>query len=262
MAITLRSSREIELMRQAGAVVAKVLSKLEELAEPGITTAELDRVALSMAEEADAIALFKGVPHPGAGQAFPGAICSSINHEVVHGIPSPKAVLQEGDILSVDFGVKLNGYCGDSAVTLAIGEVDPEKQRLMDVTRRVLDIAIEEARPGLRWSDVARKMQRYAEQAGFGVVRDFVGHGIGVQMHEDPRVPNFVSRELLAEDIVLANGMVLAIEPMINSGTHAVRTLSNGWTVVTADGRCSAHYEHTVAIRQHACDVLTARHTN
>ncbi len=257
MAVTLRSAREIELMRQAGAVVASVLSKLREKAEPGVSTADLDRIAIQMAQEAGAQTLFKGVPHPGGGKAFPGAICASVNHEVVHGIPTAETVLNSGDILSVDFGVRLNGYCGDSATTIAVGAVDEGKQRLLDVTQGVLDIAIREARPGVRWSQVAKKMQGHAEAAGFGVVRDFVGHGIGTQMHEDPRVPNFVSRELLADDIVLAEGMVLAIEPMINVGTHAVRTLSNGWTVVTRDGKDSAHFEHTVAIRRDGSDVLT-----
>jgi methionyl aminopeptidase len=257
MAVTLRSAREIELMRQAGAVVARVLSKLREEAVPGVTTADLDQIATEMAREADAQTLFKGVPHPGGGQAFPGAICASVNHEVVHGIPSQDAVLREGDILSVDFGVRLNGYCGDSATTIPIGKVHPDKQRLMDITQDVLEIAIREARPGVRWSQVAKKMQRHAEQAGFSVVRDFVGHGIGTQMHEDPRVPNFVSRELLADDIMLAEGMVLAIEPMINAGTHGVRTLSNGWTVVTRDKKDSAHFEHTVAVRRDGSDVLT-----
>jgi methionyl aminopeptidase len=180
-----------------------------------------------------------------------------VNHEVVHGIPNDKTVLREGDILSIDFGVRLNGYCGDAAVTIAIGDVDAEKLRLMKVTQEVLEIAVRGVRPGLHWSEIARGMQRHAEKAGFGVVRDFVGHGIGTAMHEDPRVPNFVSRELLSDDILLAEGLVLAIEPMINSGTHAVRTLSNGWTVVTADGKSSAHYEHTVAVRRHGGDVLT-----
>jgi len=257
MAVTLRSAREIELMRQAGAVVAGVLSKLREKAEPGVTTADLDQIATQMAKEAGAQTLFKGVPHPGGGKAFPGAICASVNHEVVHGIPTHETALKSGDILSVDFGVRLNGYCGDSATTIPVGKVDSGKQRLMEITEGVLEIAIREVRPGVRWSQIAKKMQRYAEDAGYGVVRDFVGHGIGTQMHEDPRVPNFVSRELLADDILLAEGMVLAIEPMINIGTAGVRTLSNGWTVVTRDGKDSAHFEHTVAVRRDGSDVLT-----
>jgi methionyl aminopeptidase len=257
MAITLRSRREIELMRQAGAVVAKVLSKLKEMAEPGVTTGELDRVALQMTAEAGAQALFKGVRSPHTPRPFPGAICASVNHEVVHGIPSDQTVLKEGDILSLDFGVRLKGYCGDSAITVGIGRISEDRQRLIDVTRQVLEMAIAEVRPRVRWSQIAGKMQRHAEQAGFSVVRDFVGHGIGTQMHEDPKVPNFVSRDLLAEDIVLTEGLVLAVEPMINAGGISVRTAANGWTVVTADGRCSAHFEHTLAVTPNGCDVLT-----
>ncbi len=246
-------------MRRAGAVVADVLSKLQEIAEPGVTTADLDRVALEMTAEAGADALFKGVRSPQARRPFPGAICASVNEEVVHGIPSETAVLQAGDILSVDFGVRLGGYCGDSATTVPIGRISPDKQRLLDVTKGMLDVAIAEVRPGIRWSQVARKMQRYVEDAGFSVVRDFVGHGIGTKMHEDPKVPNFVSDDLLADDIYLAEGMVLAIEPMVNAGSYDVRTLANGWTVVTKDGKCSAHFEHTIAIVKGGCEVLTRK---
>jgi len=257
MAITLRSRREIELMRKAGAVVADVLLKLKEIAEPGATTAWLDSVALQMTVYAGAEALFKGVRSPVARIPFPGAICASINEQVVHGIPSEDTKLKNGDILSIDFGVRLNGYCADAAVTIAIGEISENRRKLMDVTKRVLDIAIEKSAPAVRWSQVAAEMQRYAESAGFSVVKDFVGHGIGKKMHEEPRVPNFVSAELLTNDIVLAEGMVLAIEPMINSGTSAVKTLKNGWTVVTRDGESSAHFEHTIVILGNGCEVLT-----
>jgi len=257
MAITLRSRREIELMRKAGAVVADVLLKLKEIAEPGITTAWLDGVALQMAAEAGAEALFKGVRSPVARIPFPGAICASINEQVVHGIPSEDVKLKNGDILSIDFGVRLDGYCADAAITIAIGGISEDKCKLMDTTKRVLDIAIEKSAPAVRWSQVANEMQWCAESAGFSVVKDFVGHGIGRQMHEEPRVPNFVSNELLANDIVLAEGMVLAVEPMINAGSSAVRTLKNGWTVVTRDGKSSAHFEHTIAILENGCEVLT-----
>ena len=257
MAITLRSRREIELMRKAGAVVAGVLLKLKEIAEPGMTTAWLDSVALQMVADAGAEALFKGVRSPAARIPFPGAICASINEQVVHGIPSEDTKLKNGDILSIDFGVRLNGYCGDSAVTVAIGGISEGKRRLMDVTKRVLDIAIEKSAPAVRWSQVAAEMQRCAESAGFSVVKDFVGHGIGRKMHEEPRVPNFVSNDLLANDIVLAEGMVLAVEPMVNTGSSAVRTLKNGWTVVTRDGKPSAHFEHTIVIVENGCEVLT-----
>ena len=259
MAITLRSRREIELLRKAGVVVANVLSKLKEMAEPGITTLDLDKVASQMTAEAGAEALFRGVHSPLAQTPFPGVICTSINEQVVHGIPSQDSRLEDGDILSIDFGVRLNGYCSDAALTVAIGQVSQEKRRLMDVTKHALDIAIEKSAPSLKWSQVAAEMQRYTESAGFSVVRDFVGHGIGTKMHEDPRVPNFVSSELLAEDIILTEGMVLAVEPMINAGSCGVRTLRNGWTVVTRDGKCSAHFEHTIVIVENGCEVLTAR---
>lgn len=244
-------------MRQAGVVVADVLSELQRIAAPGMTTAHLDEVALRMTAEAGADALFKGVRSPHVRRPFPGAICASVNDEVVHGIPSDKTALKAGDILSVDFGVRLNGYCGDSAVTIPIGDITPDNRRLVDTTRDVLGVAISMARPGLRWSQIAGKMQELAESRGFSVVRDFVGHGIGSRMHEDPKVPNFVSDELLDDDILLTEGMVIAVEPMINAGGYAVRTLKNGWTVVTKDGRYSAHFEHTIAIVKGGCEVLT-----
>ncbi len=259
MAITLRSRREIELMRRAGAVVADVLSKLTEVAKPGVTTGQLDGIAAQMAAKAGAQALFKGVRSPHARLPFPGAICASINEQVVHGVPSDSTTLRQGDILSVDFGARLDGYCGDAAVTIGIGEISEDKRRLMEVTRQVLELAIAEARPAVRWSQIAARIQQCAESAGFSVVREFVGHGIGKKMHEEPRVPNFVSDELLANDIILTEGMVLAVEPMINAGSHAVRTLKNGWTVVTKDGKCSAHFEHTIAIVKDGCEVLTVK---
>jgi methionyl aminopeptidase len=260
MAITLRSRREIELIRRASAVVADVLSKLQEIAETGVTTAQLDRTALQMTADAGAQVLFKGVRSPYARIPFPGAICASVNEQVVHGIPSEGTRLKDGDILSIDFGARLEGYCGDAAVTIAIGNVSENKRRLMDVTRHALDIAVATIAPAVKWSQVAAKMQHYAESAGFSVVKDFVGHGIGRKMHEEPRLPNFVSDDLLANDIVLAEGMALAVEPMINAGTSAVRTLKNGWTVVTRDRKCSAHFEHTVVVVKDGCEVLTGRY--
>jgi methionyl aminopeptidase len=259
MAITLRSRREIELMRRACNVVVDVLSKLQKIAEPGVTTAQLDSAALQMTADAGAQPLFQGVRSPYARIPFPGAICASVNEEIVHGIPSEDTKLKDGDILSIDFGVRLDGYCGDAAVTIGIGNVSEDKRRLMDVTKHVLDIAVAEAAPAVKWSQVAAKMQDYAESAGFSVVRDFVGHGIGRKMHEEPRLPNFVSNDLLANDIVLTEGMVLAVEPMINAGTSAVRTLKNGWTALTKDGKCSAHFEHTVVIVENGSEVLTSR---
>jgi len=259
MAITLKSPREIELIRKAGVVVAKVLSKLKEVVEPGVNTAELNGIASEMTADIGAEALFKGVRSPYADIPFPGVICTSVNEQIVHGIPSEKVKLRDGDILSMDFGIRLNGYCGDAAITVAVGNVAEHKQRLMDTAEHVLEIAIQQAAPGVKWSVIAAQMQQYAEFAGFSVVRDYVGHGIGTKMHEDPRVPNFVSNELLSDDIILNEGMVLAVEPMINAGTVATQTLSDGWTVVTKDGKCSAHFEHTIAIVKNGCQVLTAQ---
>ena len=257
MAITLRSHREIELLKRAGRIVADVLSKLKEETCPGISTAQLNSIAEQIGADAGAEMLFKGVTSPYAKEPFSGAICASINEQVVHGIPSEKARLKEGDILSIDFGVRKDGYCADAAVTLAVGSINSQKQRLMDVTKQVLDIAIAESAPGVKWSSIAAMMQNCAESAGFSVVTDFVGHGIGKQMHEDPKVPNFVSDELLRNDFVLDEGMILAVEPMVNMGKSDVQMLKDGWTVITKDGKCSAHFEHTIAIVRGGCEVLT-----
>lgn len=259
MAIKLKSSREIELMRKAGEVLADVLWQLKKVAKPGVNTGHLDRIALQMTADAGAEALFKGVKSSHARFAFPGAICASINEQVVHGMPSDDVILKNGDILSIDFGVRLNGYCSDAAITFGIGEISEDKSRLIKVTKNVLAIAVEQARPGVKWSDIAGKMQSYAESSGFSVVKDFAGHGIGTQMHEEPRVINYVSSHLLANDIVLTEGMVIAVEPMINAGGDGVKTLSDGWTVVTADSKCSAHFEHTIAIVENGCRVLTKK---
>ena len=257
MSIILKSRREIDLMRRAGSVVAEVLLKFKEVVKPGVTTGELDKIALEMTAQAGAQALFKGVRSPYAKNPFPGAICASVNEQIVHGIPSELVKLNQGDILSVDFGVKLNGYCGDAAVTIEVGSAANEDRRLMEVTKRALDIAIEMAAPSVKWSTIAAEMEKCAKEAGFSVVKEFVGHGIGTSMHEDPKVPNFVDQELLDNDILLEEGMVLAVEPMINAGTYKTKTLSDGWTVVTKDGRKSAHFEHTIAITKKGCEILT-----
>jgi len=246
------------MLRNAGLVVANVLSKLKKHAKPGVSTAELNEIAVEMTHQAGAVALFKGVPCPYMNKPFPGGICTSINEQLVHGIPSRTAVLKDGDILTVDFGAKLNGYCGDAAFTVGIGHISDDRQELLEVTKRLLDIAIEHMAPGIKWSTIAAMMERTATQAGFSVVKDYVGHGIGTEMHEDPKVPNFVSRELLRDDIVLKKGMILAVEPMVNMGKAGVRTLSDGWTVVTKDKKCSAHFEHTIAVVENGCEVLTA----
>ncbi len=258
MAITLRSRREIALLRSAGLVVAEVLLKMQNIAKAGISTARLDELATEITISAGGQALFKGVESPYAKRPFPGAICASINEQVVHGIPSKTTKLKDGDILSVDFGIKLAGYCGDAATTFGIGKVTSQEQKLMDVTKELLDIAIAKSAPGLKWSEIASQMEACAKRAGFSVVKDFVGHGIGRQMHEDPKIPNFVSKDLLKNDIFLREGMILAVEPMVNMGSSSVGTLKDGWTVVTKDGKCSAHFEHTIAIVKSGCEVLTA----
>lgn len=259
MAIILKSKREIDLMHQAGRVVADVLSKLKETAQPGVTTAELDAIAVRMCEQAGADPLFRGVPNPYGKQDFPGAICASLNEQIVHGIPSDKVKLREGDILSVDFGVRLDGYCGDAAVTIPVGAIPEQKKKLVETTAKVLDIAVENCKDGVKWSSIAGKMQEYAESRGLAVVREFVGHGIGREMHEDPKVPNYVSKNLQRNDIVLKTGMVIAVEPMINIGTYKTKVLKDGWTVVTADKKSSAHFEHTIAITDDGCQVLTKK---
>jgi methionyl aminopeptidase len=259
MAITLRSRREVELIRRAGAVVVDVLSKLKEIAEPGVTTGRLNNVASQITADAGAEALFMGVRSPLSRIPFPACVCTSVNEQVVHGIPSETVVLKDGDILSIDFGARLDGYCADAAVTVAIGKVSENKRELIDVTKHVLDMAIEKSAPAVKWSRIAAEMQNYVESAGFSIVKDFVGHGIGKKMHEEPRVPNFVSDELLTCDIILTEGMVLAVEPMVNAGTGNVRTRKDGWTVVTRDGKCSAHFEHTIAIVKNGCEVLTVK---
>jgi len=256
--IILKSAREIGLMREAGKLVHDVLSELEELIEPGITTGALNDVAERRIADAGATALFKGVVNPQARFPFPSALCTSVNDEVVHGIPGQR-VLREGDIVSVDCGVRLNGYCGDSARTFAVGRLDDDVRRLLDVTRATLQLAIDEIRAGRMWSEIARRLQRYVEDRGMAVVRDFVGHGIGQQMHEEPKVPNYADGKQSSGDFRLEPNMTLAIEPMVNLGTPDVRFGdSDRWAVVTRDGKYAAHFEHTVAVTENGADVLTA----
>jgi methionyl aminopeptidase len=256
MAVIIRTQREIEMIRAAGKIVGRVLKKLREIADVGVTTAHLAQASDVIIARAGAIPLFKGVTNAAAKFAFPASICTSINEQVVHGIPADRK-LADGDIISIDCGVKLKGYCGDAATTIMIGQPTPQVQALVEVTREVLDIAVAETKPSRKWSEVASMMQNHAENRGFGVVRDYVGHGIGRQMHEDPKLPNFVSKELLKNDLVLRKGMVLAVEPMVNMGTWKVRVLKDGWTVVTADGAPAAHFEHTLAITDNGAEVLT-----
>jgi methionyl aminopeptidase len=256
MAIAIRTEREIELLRKAGRLVARILKKISEEAVAGTTTAELAHISDAMIEQAGAKTLFRGVTNPQASFAFPASICASINEQLVHGIPGGRT-LKDGDIISIDCGAKLQGYCGDAAITIIIGETTPDVKALVQATRQMLDIAIEKTKPGVYWSEVAGAMQARAESAGFFVVRDYVGHGIGRQMHEDPKLPNFVSSELLKNDVLLRKGMILAVEPMVNMGTHKVKVLDDGWTVVTADHRPCAHFEHTLAITDDGVEIMT-----
>ena len=235
-------------MRRAGQVVAQTLQMVGENIKPGMTTAELDRLVEEFIRSQGAIPAFKGY------QGFPASACISIDDEVVHGIPG-KRVMKEGEIVSVDIGSIVDGYYGDSAYTYAIGEISQHKARLMEITQKSLGAAIDKAKKGNKLGAISAAVQRVAESEGYGVVRELVGHGIGRTMHEEPQVPNFGSAD---DGPVLEAGMVLAIEPMINMGTHRVKTLPDGWTVVTADGQPSAHFEHMVAIRNDGTEILTA----
>jgi len=244
-------------MRAAGRVVHRALSRAQELARPGMTTLELDRIVYDTYASAGGQGLFKWYPTYEPGKGFPGNTCISVNDEVVHGIPGGR-VLKDGDVVSVDCGIRLGGYCGDSAVTIPIGTIAPDTQRLLRVTQETLDLAIQEIRPGRKWSDVARKMQEHVEKNGMSCVKEFVGHGIGTRMHEDPKVPNFVSDEFKKRgDFYLQAGMTLAVEPMVILGQPDVVVLNDAWTVVTKDNTPAAHYEHTIAVTATGSDVLT-----
>jgi methionyl aminopeptidase len=248
--IVCRSAAELERMREAGRLVGEVLSELAANVAPGVNTAELDELAEKRIARAGATAAFKGY------HGYPATICASINEEVIHGIPSGRRVLQEGDIISIDVGAALDGYYGDSAITLPVGQVSEEAATLLRVTEEALYKAIEQVRPGGRVSDIGHVVQKHVEAYGFSVVREFVGHGIGQRMHEEPQIPNYGEP---GRGPRLAEGMVLAIEPMVNAGKPAVKVLADGWTAVTRDRRLSAHFEHTVAVTSGDPWVLTAR---
>ena len=245
MAIAYRSKTEIEGIRRAGQVVMEILDLLREHARPGVTTGELDALAVAELKRRGATSNFKGYSPTKGVPPFPGVICSSVNEEIVHGIPG-KRVLREGDIIAIDFGAVLDGWHGDSAITVPIGAVSPEAQRLLDVTQEALRLGILQARPGNRVADIGRAVQRYVEDAGLSVVRLYGGHGIGRELHEDPFVPNYLDRG--QPNPQLRPGMVICIEPMVNVGKATTRELKDRWTVVSADGSLSAHFEHTVAI--------------
>ena len=255
--IKLKSPREIGMMREAGRVVAKALDRVQRMAQPGITTADMNDAVAEIFKQHNAIPLFLNYPSPDKGKPpFPAVICASVNEHVVHGIPNRRP-LREGDVVSIDTGCKVDGWCGDSAVTIPIGNVTPEVRKLLDVTQESLSLAIRAMERCRYWSEVASLMERYVKSQNFFVIEKFVGHGIGQDMHEEPQVPNFVSQSLRKEDIKLEPGLVLAIEPMVSIGTKDVRTLKDGWTVETKNRRPSAHFEHTVAMTPEGPRVLT-----
>jgi methionyl aminopeptidase len=249
--IELKSPLEIQKMREAGRIVAQALHEAERLIQPGVTTEELDLAIRDFVLARGGELLFYRY------SGFPAHSCISINEEVVHGIPSKKRRLRAGDIVSVDVGVRLQGFCSDSAETFPVGEIEEEAQNLLYVCREALERGIAAARPGERLSGISRAIQTLVESRGYSVVRQFVGHGIGRKMHEKPQVPNYVDPGFLKDDLILKPGLVLAIEPMVNAGTAEVETLKDKWTVVTRDRKLSAHFEHTVAITEGGPEVLT-----
>ena len=247
--IQLKSQREIEVMARGGRILAEAVALMEKSVKPGISTQDLDKIAEDFIRSHDgAVPSFKGLYN------FPSSICTSINNEIVHGIPSRKRVLVEGDIVSVDVGVKFEGYHTDSATTVPVGEIAPESQRLLDATREALDAGVDAARNGNHLGDIGAAVQTVVEKAGFSVVRDLVGHGIGSGFHEEPQVPNYGKPK---RGLRLVPGLTIAIEPMVNIGKSGIRTMPDRWTVVTIDGSRSAHFEHTVAITENGPRILT-----
>lgn len=245
--ISIKSAKEIEIMRAAGKIVAETHELLKEVIKPGITTKELDIIAEEYIRKCGAIPTFKGY------YGYPASICASVNEQVVHGFPGPR-VLKEGDIIGIDIGATYNGYVGDAARTHGVGTISSDAERLIRVTRESFFAGMEHASEGNRLSDISHAIQTYVESHGYSVVRDLVGHGIGRNMHEDPQVPNY---GLPGKGPRLSAGMALAVEPMVNQGKYAVKTLSDGWTVVTVDGSLSAHYENTIIITKDAPELLT-----
>jgi methionyl aminopeptidase len=249
MSIIIKSEREVALMRQAGKIVGTVLDTLSRRVKPGMKTKELDIIAAEEVEKLGAKPSFKGY------RGFPANLCVSVNDEVVHGIPGER-VLREGDIVSLDFGAIYSGFHGDGAVTVGVGEIDSKTKELVETTRGALEAGINAARPGARLGDISAAIQGYAEGKGFAVVREYTGHGIGREMHEEPQIPNF---GVAGTGPVLKKGMTIALEPMLNAGDWHTRLGSDQWTVRTADGSLSAHFEHTIAIAGEVAEVLTAR---
>ena len=239
-------------MRRAGRIVAEVLEKMREQVAPGVTTTELDELAEAIICKYDAIPSFKGYP-PGSAHPFPASICASVNEELVHGIPGPR-VLQEGDVISIDVGAIVDGYHGDAAITLPVGQISPQAQRLLEVTEGALYAGIAAARIGNRSGDISAAIQSYVERRGYEVVREYTGHGIGQKMHEDPQVPNYGQP---GKGVRLRRGMTMALEPMVLAGDSSVRVMDNHWTVVSRDGKLTAHFEHSIVITDGDAEILT-----
>ncbi len=248
--MVVKNAEQISIMQEANQIVAETLSLLKKNVDVGITTWELDRIAEDLCIKRNVRPAFKGY------RGFPASLCVSINEQVVHGIPSKKCKLKKGDIISIDFGVEHKGFFGDSAITLPVGKIDSGRRKLLEVTERSLELAIEKVQVGNRISDISAAVQDHVEDNGFSVVRQFVGHGIGNALHEGPEIPNFVQNESSPRII---EGLVLAIEPMVNLGTHKVKVLKDGWTVITADKKPSAHFEHSVAVTANGPLILSAR---
>ena len=245
--IICKTPREIEIMREAGKIVALTHQELEKHIRPGITTKDLDAIAEAVIRKHGAIPSFKGY------NGFPGSICASVNEELVHGIPGDR-VLKEGDIISIDVGAQYNGYHADSAWTYPVGEIAEETKKLLEVTEKSLYIGLEEAKPGARLSNISHAIQTYVESHHFSIVREYVGHGIGQDLHEDPQIPHYGPPN---KGPLLKPGMTLCIEPMVNAGSRYVKTLADNWTVVTVDGKMCAHFEHTIAITENGYEILT-----
>lgn len=250
--ILIKSKKELDFIKESCRIVGETLQLVKGYAKPGVSTLELDKIAEDYIRSNNGIPAFKGYSQAGSFD-FPGSICSSIDDEVVHGIPSDR-ILQEGEILSVDVGVEKNGYFGDAALSIAIGNISDEKKKLMDVTEKSLYLGIEQAIPGNRIGAISETIQKYVESNGFSIVRDLCGHGVGKYLHEEPQIPNFGKRNSGA---IIKNGMTVAIEPMVNLGTWKVIVADDGWTILTADSLPSAHFEHTIAIIDNKPEILT-----
>lgn len=246
--IVLKTTRELSLMKEACIISAGALKVAGEAVQPGVSTAEIDRIAHDYIIKQGAVPAFLNYG------GFPATVCISINDEVIHGIPSKSRIIKEGDIVSLDLGARINGYNGDTAATFAAGDISPEAKRLIDTTRESLYVGIRAAVAGGRIGDIGSAVQRYCEERGYGVVREYTGHGVGADLHEDPSVPNYGTP---GRGVRLLPGMTIAIEPMINEGTGAIKKMSDGWTVKTRDGKLSAHFEHTVAITTDGPKILT-----